>query len=562
LNFKQFSLFWTLVLGFCFWQTNAQELTLIFKTENEQNQVVIDRLGYISRFDSMKMLEQEIEILQDRLYYMGYISNRILEFKKKEMQVTAKIKLGNPYKYIDLYTNTLYFQEIGFKLQKGESSERHFVRIPIDALEKTLEKISRLLSNESYAFASVYLENIQPKNKDYLSAVLQIDKGEKRTLQDIEILGYEKFPMSYINHFLGIKTQKPFNLEKIKSKMELLEQLPFVRQKRPAEVLFTSDTTRVYLYLEKIKTNRFDGFLGFGSNEDTGAIEFDGYLDLTLNNNLNFGESFKLNYKSDENEQKTFDVLLQLPYLFGSPIGSKLNLNLFKKDSTFTTAQQGIKLFYQLNEKQQIGVALRSLQSNVLKETTTTLTEDYKSQFYGLTYQYIKRQKNDMLFPISSQVDISAGLGQRKTTVTTQQRQIQLKGYHTFRLNSKNSIFIKFHIEDLDSDQYLFNELIRIGGINSIRGFEENSIYASRIGILCTEYRYRLAPTLFVHSIIDAGYFQDAERTNEQLFGFGFGFGLRTNAGLLRFNYANGQTKNTPFVLSNSKVHLSLTTTF
>ena len=85
---------------------------------------------------------------------------------------------------------------------------------------------------------------------------------------------------------MDINLQKPFNLEKMQSKTDLLDQLPFVQQKRPAEVLFTKDSTSIYLYLEKVKSNRFDGFLGFGSDQITGKIEFDGYLDLNLINNF------------------------------------------------------------------------------------------------------------------------------------------------------------------------------------------------------------------------------------------------------------------------------------
>ena len=90
-----------------------------------------------------------------------------------------------------------------------------------------------------------------------------------------QILGYKKFSRAYVKHFLDIKIQSPFDLERIKSQMELLNQLPFVQQKRPAEVLFTKDSTTVYLYLEKAQSNSFDGFLGFGSNETTGKVEFD-----------------------------------------------------------------------------------------------------------------------------------------------------------------------------------------------------------------------------------------------------------------------------------------------
>lgn len=550
------------IFGTCFGQISAQELTLKIDTQIKANQHVIDELGYAKTFENRSLLEAEIERIQKQLYNKGYINLQLLSKTVDKFQFNAILKLGRRYDNIDIFGGTDYFVTLGFSPQIEPNTNLTFVRVSMERLAYTLEQFSKLLADESYAFARVRLADIKPEKDQRLRANLIIDKGRKRSIQGVNVLGYEKFSKSYIKHFLDIKTQKPFNLEQIKSKMELVNQLTFVRQKRPAEVLFTSDSTTVYLYLEKIKSNRFDGFLGFGSNEDTGAIEFDGYLDLTLTNNLNFGESFKLNYKSDENEQKTFDIALDLPYLFGSPVGSTLNLNIFKKDSTFTTTQQRIKLFYPLGDKQQIGLEYRNQQSNVVIENPAVLAEDFDSQFYGLTYQYMTRQKNDVLFPIKSQLNFTAGLGQRSTTETVEQRHLQLKAHHILQLNPKNSIFIKIHLEDLDSKQYLFNELIRFGGINSIRGFEENSLFASRLGVLCSEYRYRISPGLFVHSIIDAGYMQNEQRSDEQLYGFGFGFGLRTNAGLLRFNYANGKPKNQTFNFSNSKIHLSLTTTF
>ena len=550
------------IFGTCFGQISAQELTLKIDTQIKANQHVIDELGYTKTFETRSLLEAEIERIQKQLYNKGYINLQLLSKTVDKFQFNAILKLGRRYDNIDIFGGTDYFVTLGFSPQIEPNTNLTFVRVSMERLAYTLEQFSKLLADESYAFARVRLADIKPEKDQRLRANLIIDKGRKRSIQGVNVLGYEKFSKSYIKHFLDIKTQKPFNLEQIKSKMELVNQLTFVRQKRPAEVLFTSDSTTVYLYLEKIKSNRFDGFLGFGSNEGTGAIEFDGYLDLTLTNNLNFGESFKLNYKSDENEQKTFDIALDLPYLFGSPVGSTLNLNIFKKDSTFTTTQQRIKLFYPLGDKQQIGLEYRNQQSNVVIENPAVLAEDFDSQFYGLTYQYMTRQKNDVLFPIKSQLNFTAGLGQRSTTETVEQRHLQLKAHHILQLNPKNSIFIKIHLEDLDSKQYLFNELIRFGGINSIRGFEENSLFASRLGVLCSEYRYRISPGLFVHSIIDAGYMQNEQRSDEQLYGFGFGFGLRTNAGLLRFNYANGKPKNQTFNFSNSKIHLSLTTTF
>ena len=544
------------------WQINAQEISLKLKGHSPADQEVLESLAAAVIFENVAALESEIEHIQKQLYNKGYISLKHLGLKNEKLEYTAEFELGPAYKSILIFGHSSLFKPLGYAIEKDLDSNQFYVEVPISALENTLDQLSIALSNESYTFATLQLQNIQPEDKINIKANLVLDKGAKRTLQNIKVLGYDKFPTSYIKYFLRIKTQKPFQLERIQSQMKLLNQLPFAQQKRPAEVLFTKDSTTVYLYLEKIKSNRFDGFLGFGSDETTGKIEFDGYLDLKLINNLNFGESLNLNYKSDEIDQKTLDIALQLPYLFGTPLGSTLNLNIFKKDSTFTTAQQGIKLFYQLNENQQLGLGVRLQQSNAINNTSDAFVEDFDSQFYEINYNYSKQQQTDLLFPVQRQLEVSVAFGKRSAASELKQRHIRLKGFQIFNLNPKNSIFLKVHLEELQSDQYLLNELLRFGGITSVRGFRENSLFATRLGVLCSEYRYRFSPGLFVHSVIDAGYFQDSNNTDYQIFGFGFGFGLRSNGGLLRLTYANGKTKNIPFDLSESKVHLSFTSTF
>jgi translocation and assembly module TamA len=102
-------------------------------------------------------------------------------------------------------------------------------------------------------------------------------------------------------------------------------------------------------------------------------LELNGYLNLNLVNNLNFGETFRLNYRSDENDLKTFNTQLTLPYLFKTPLGSELELNIFKKDTTFTTAEQAANLFYQINPKQKVFLGYRSSQSNALNLENTNV---------------------------------------------------------------------------------------------------------------------------------------------------------------------------------------------
>ena len=134
---------------------------------------------------------------------------------------------------------------------------------------------------------------------------------------------------------------------------------------------------------------------------------------------------------------------------------------------------------------------------------------------------------------------------------------------HNFYLNKKNCININYQNNFLKSDAYIINELYRFGGINSVRGFNENSLQSNYFTSLLLEYRYILAPSLYIHTITDFGYFQDKTTNNKgSLLGIGFGFGVLTKNGLLNLVYANGSTNTQSITLSNAIVHLSFKTNF
>ena len=126
-----------------------------------------------------------------------------------------------------------------------------------------------------------------------------------------------------------------------------------------------------------------------------------------------------------------------------------------------------------------------------------------------------------------------------------------------FNFNNKNSIYISGSFNSLFSENYITNELFRLGGITSIRGFEENSIFANLSGIINTEYRLKLSNSLYINTVTDGGYVEN-NIANEKnyLLSLGAGAGIRTKAGLLQINIANGKFNNSAFDFSNTKLHL------
>lgn len=546
--------------GFC------QNLTLKINGQNEFESSIIDSLSYLNTHKDFKSIKSEVGAIQKGLFKIGYIENEIKSLKKKnDTTFYSKIHLKNKFNTIYIYYNKNDIEARTLNAVSKNVFEDYFT-LKFSEVESALNFINSEISKKGLPFSKLQLSDIEVKDSLSLKAHLIIDSFEqKRVINNIVIKGYEKFPRSYLKHFLKINPKQVFDLNTIKNKTEQLNSLNFANETKSPEVLFSKDSTTLYLYLEKSRSNAFDGFLGFGTNEETNKLEFDGYLNLNLINNLNFGESFRLLYKSDENDQKTFEADISLPYLFNTPIGADLLLRIFKRDSSFTTVNQSARLHYQINPKNKIYGGIVSTESNnLLTNNVSSVISDYKTSHYTIAYQYLKPQPYNMLFPIHSKLYLETGFGERKTSSNSEkQSQYSIDALKIFTLNKKNSFFIRVNGSNLISDSYFENELLRFGGINSIRGFEENSIFASLYGIINTEYRFQLNNSIYIHSIFDAGYFENKIlNTKEKLFGYGFGFGILTKAGLLRFNYANGKNENTQFKLSNSKIHISLTANF
>ncbi|MCK0177764.1 hypothetical protein MWU50_00510 [Flavobacteriaceae bacterium S0862] len=544
----------------------SQNLTLIVSGNTVNETTVIDSIGYKKSFSNFKLLQEEIINLKENLQKIGFIENKIVSTKKEnDSTYHSKIRLGEKYHTIYIYydKNTI---SIDFLKSLIGNTNESFFETNIETIPSLLTEINAYLIENGYPFSTVKLDFLKKSSTNKsLNAELVIESNSERTIDKVIVKGYENFPKSYLKHYLKLKPEKALNINTLKEKVKILNSLPFTSLTREPEILFTKDSSTVYLYLQKRKSNIFDGFLGFGTNETSGKLEFDGYLDLTLNNNLNYGESINIIYKSDENEQKTFNANLKAPYIFNSPLGAELDLEIFKKDSTFTTVSQSANLFYQINNQQILYTGLTSIQSNNLIDGNPLLNiEDYNSTFYNLQYQILKPQYNNLLFTNNFILDAKVGFGSRKNNnQKANQSYYEVNAYKIFNLNIKNSIFFRANSQGIQSEDYFTNELLRFGGINSIRGFEENSLLATLYAFLNLEYRYNLSPSVYVHTITDAAYLNNSlENYSEKLYGFGFGLGVLTKAGVLRLNYAIGKSEDQKFEFSNSKMHLSLNAKF
>jgi hypothetical protein len=132
---------------------------------------------------------------------------------------------------------------------------------------------------------------------------------------------------------------------------------------------------------------------------------------------------------------------------------------------------------------------------------------------------------------------------------------------YNFYLNKKNYINIKTQNYFLESNTYITNELYRFGGINSIRGFEENSLEAQYFSSIITEYRHIISPQIYLHTVLDYCIYKDPfnfeKETNiDVLTTIGIGMGIVSKGGLFKLILANGSSKNQELKFYNTIINI------
>ncbi|MBQ0909576.1 hypothetical protein KBJ98_12750 [Flavobacterium sp. F-328] len=544
---------------------SAQSFYLQFKTATTENQTLPDTLLSLKKHINLQSIEKTVTTINQRLIKKGFLDSNV--------QTAVKINDS-------VYSSTIYFGERiksvvinapnNFEIPPFSKTKKTHT-IEYEDLDQFLSNILSIYEQQGNALANIRLKNIE-RQKNLLQAELEIYKSSSRKLTNIivEQANNLQLPKSLLTQIKKKYLTKTYNKETLSNIYNQFETLGFAKNSKYPEVLLTTDSTAVYVYLEKQNANTFDGFIGFRNN-DAQKIQFNGYANIELQNILKRGEKIHIDWKSDGQDQKTFDASLELPFIFNSPIGLKAELNLFRQDSTFQNTKTMIAATYDLKSRQKITLGYQTTTSSDIQNINSAIINDYSNSFLTIGYNYkVATNKQNNTNP--NHLSVNFGLGKRDLTNTANpetQKQLSasINWNYTITLTQKNNIILQSNSYLLKSKNILQNELYRFGGFNSLRGFNENSLQASIATVLQTEFRTNLNNQLYFHTILDYSLAKDESNslpntnTTSRL-GIGFGIGLQTKNGVLKLALANGVTLEDKFNFQNSIIHLSYNVKF
>ena len=529
------------------------ELILVAK-DTIQNRIVSEiylTKKHLQKKDALDEIDRILQQVKKR----GFFTARIDSISKTNKELIAYLDLGKKINEIIIVTKKDNTNGI---IDSGIDSIKIKTREFSDLTNQLLEQIDR----KGNSFSEITYVNPLLKN-DTLFLEMKISNSSSRKIDKVITRGYEDFPKKFISKYFLIDKNTVFSKQKLNQVSALSNKLDFIKEKKVPEVLFKKDSTHLYLFLDKIGTSSFDGLVNFSSKENGKGLLLNGNLDLKLNNTFNTGEKFEIIWNKVSDEKTDFKINSYVPYILNSKFSTTLEFYLYRQDSTFTNTNFELKTDYLINQKSHASILFNSKNSNYLLNISNNDLASYSNYFIGLGYE-LKKSSTSNLYKYKNGLNLNLTIGKRKTdTESINQLKFHFSAFANVQINNRGYLNIKNESGLLTSKNYLLNELFRIGGANSIRGYNEQSIFTNGYSYSNIEFRYSLDTSSYLYSITDLGVYKE-NTTNKikKLLGIGAGYQFRINNNLVNLGYVISTNSSTNAKLNSSRLVVRWTSFF
>jgi outer membrane protein assembly factor BamA len=551
---------------------------------------------YSALGDSLQHMNT-LERIRNQYLANGYIAFSVDSIVWKNRELNAFLFIGRQYRIgaVNIVRDSF--------AQNYQSIKSKYLFTFYDTANvyKMAEEI--LTSSENNGFPFCRVNVITQVREDKIIYELSIERGPYFAFDSMHIDGDAVVKKSFLEAYTGLKNGAPYNEALYRKAHDKLNQLPFLYSERPPELAFINGgKAKPYLYLKKKKSDQVNGIVGLAPSTTgsgptaTQNVVLTGEFLLRLNNLFRSAKMLSINWRSFRARSQELKTAFSYPYILSRPIGADVALDFVKFDTLYTTLSRqvglqyytsginGIKAFYQVSTTN-----LNSVDTNIIRNSRAfPAINAVEIKQYGLMANF---NLLDYRFNPRSGwlIDAYASVGNKQilrdntisevkfgssmytlydsNTLKTTQYQLKMKVDKFFRTGMKTTFKVGVYMAQTVAPRIYFNEVLREGGINSLKGFNEQSIFATNFNMLELEYRYLFGINSYFKAFWNGAYYEDKSYGRTQYvydkpWGFGVGANIETGAGILSIMYALGKEKSNRFDLRTGKIHFGISSYF
>ncbi len=575
-----------LLMGYCGSLQAQYSLRIMPVDKNEQS---IKALHLQESFASRQVCIDYVSGLPQKLQEKGYAAASIDSAYYDSTFAVAYLFLGEQYQlaYVNLATaDEKLMSQIGW-------NEKLFFNKPLNItqLQQLQKKILDYLENNGHPFAKVQLDSVRYDGNKFF-ATLKIEKGPLYKIDSIRVVGSAKISNSFLQHYLDIENGSAYDKTKLQKISTRIAELPYLQESQPWDMTMLATGSVLNLYLQPKRASQVNALIGLLPSNDqltSNKMLITGEAIINLRNALGSGETISANWQQLQVKSPRLNLAYLQPFVFKSPFGFNFGFDLLKKDSSYVNINFVAGVQYTLSTSQTGRVFFQSFRTNLLDldtsaikaskalpdeidETINNLGIDY--QLSRTNYRLNPRRGNELQVLLTagtrtirknnaivkmSDPDFSYASLYDTVKLNSYQFKIKIDAAHYFPIQKSSTVKVAANVGWLQSPAIYRNELFQIGGYKLLRGFDEESIYASRYTVGTVEYRFLIGMNSYVFAFADGGWaankstYADYSHT---YIGAGLGMAFETAAGLFNISFAAGKRNDLKFDLRQSKIHL------
>ena len=517
--------------------------------------------------------------LQQNGHYNFQIDSIKTFFSEDSQNVNFSVNLdeGNP-----TYVNEIFIQNLD-SLELDRVNEKFYLLkdspFVVSELENSFSEMLTYFENNGFPFTSINIESLfffydVERDENLVDIYLDFAKNQVSKIDTIVINGNSKTKDYVITRELRINKGDVYSQSKINNMPSKLNRLHFFETVPTPKYFFNSKDKGV-LQIDVVEkgTNFFDGIIGYipPSND----IQ-DGYLTGLVNVNLRnlFGTGRAISFKWSKLDRHSQELELKYlePWIFGLPFNIDLLLFQRQQDSSYVQRTLNGNIEFLATESfssalifsQEFTIPTNPDENGFTIFNSTTINT-------GVNFKYDSR--DDIFVPTKGIYILNTYKYSSKTingpdqyisdTTNTDPNQFRIeldlllfKSFFT-----RHIPFIGLHGRELRGDNIEFSDMYRVGGNNTLRGYQENQFTANRILWANIEYRYLIGRKSYAFIFTDIAYYKrDALPLNQMpefsatKIGYGMGITFETGLGMLAISYALAQGDS----FNQGKIHFGL----
>jgi outer membrane protein assembly factor BamA len=318
-------------------------------------------------------------------------------------------------------------------------------------------------------------------------------------------------------------------------------------------VFFEENRAVLRISMDKINKNELSGLAGLQPSSD-GKTTIIGECNAFWQNALRHGEKMKIQWQRQSKGTQRLRIDFNIPYCFKSPFGLELLIDLYRKNESFFQSQIDVSAQYLINPQQNAAIFTQLQRTSLINESEN---KSFTHRLVGISHtSRIQLNQSDI------QWVIKIAQGQRESYSLLSASKKSLQKYATdidYTLHLKNlfSTF-SFHYKEISKSATDISEGIRLGGNQTIRGFQQESIYSKQSFILQTSMGWRSKDQSRFYLFSDIALIKTFENSfSQRYWSWGPGTSLYTPNGNILINYGWGKYPNQPILYKNGIFNLS-----